>query len=337
VENELMQFVVAGIFGQEIEVTLTGRWFVIGVLTVLGGVVGSFINVVVHRLPRKMSLSQPPSHCPACERPIRWRDNVPVFGWIILGGRCRDCRAAISPRYPLVEALVAVVGGLLAWREAVTPLGVPVGSAEVFLLTPENFGFHFWLAYVLITAALIEFDGYVPPSILIRSSLIVGLVALLIWRDLQPPGDLYPTTGLFAGMIGMLTAVVIGAGPWVTWLVNTQKWKLAYATTALGELAVVGTFLGDHAVITIGLESMALCVALQIAARKWPAVGRFGWAGPLALVTLIWMVTWPDFVPLDPQISTEPGIRLMVAGSIMTFLAIALQLAWSPNRHLERL
>ncbi|MBL8112691.1 MAG: prepilin peptidase, partial [Acidobacteria bacterium] len=75
----------------------------------LGGVVGSFANVCIHRLPRNESIVSPPSRCPGCGKPVSPRDNVPVLGWILLRGRCRFCRMPISVRYPLVEALVALL------------------------------------------------------------------------------------------------------------------------------------------------------------------------------------------------------------------------------------
>ena len=78
-------------------------------LFVLGATIGSFLNVVVHRLPLGMSLIEPGSHCPACKHPIRWHDNVPILGWIMLGGRCRDCGSPIAIRYPLVEAITAAM------------------------------------------------------------------------------------------------------------------------------------------------------------------------------------------------------------------------------------
>lgn len=81
----------------------------------LGACLGSFLNVVLHRLPRGESLIWPPSHCPRCGRAIRARDNVPLFGWLLLGGKCRDCRLPISMRYPLVEAAAALVFALAAW------------------------------------------------------------------------------------------------------------------------------------------------------------------------------------------------------------------------------
>src|SRR5919202_1890554 len=72
-----------------------------------GAVIGSFLNVVIHRLPLGESLVSPGSHCPRCGSPVRARDNVPVLSWLLLRGRCRDCGASISPRYPVVEALTA--------------------------------------------------------------------------------------------------------------------------------------------------------------------------------------------------------------------------------------
>ena len=78
-------------------------------LFAFGACVGSFLNVVVWRLPRGESLVTPPSHCPKCENPLKWYDNIPVVGWIKLRGKCRFCGQPISPRYPIVEA---VTGGL---------------------------------------------------------------------------------------------------------------------------------------------------------------------------------------------------------------------------------
>jgi len=77
---------------------------------VLGAIVGSFLNVVIHRVPRGGSLMRPPSACPSCGTPIRPGDNIPVISYVLLRGRCRACRARISPRYPLVEAATAALG-----------------------------------------------------------------------------------------------------------------------------------------------------------------------------------------------------------------------------------
>ncbi|MDR0336671.1 MAG: prepilin peptidase [Planctomycetaceae bacterium] len=83
-------------------------------LTFFGMCIGSFLNVVIYRLPRGKSLSNPPSHCPQCHHPIRWYDNVPVFGWIFLRGKCRDCKEPINIRYPIVEALCGCIFGTIS-------------------------------------------------------------------------------------------------------------------------------------------------------------------------------------------------------------------------------
>jgi len=78
---------------------------------IAGACMGSFLNVLVYRLPRRESIVSPPSHCPRCGHLIRWYDNVPVFGWIKLWGKCRDCRTPISVRYPCVEGLCGFLFG----------------------------------------------------------------------------------------------------------------------------------------------------------------------------------------------------------------------------------
>ena len=77
------------------------------ILALFGACVGSFTNVVAWRLPRQESVVVPGSHCPRCGHAVRWHDNLPIFGWLLLLGRCRDCRSPISVRYPVVEALSA--------------------------------------------------------------------------------------------------------------------------------------------------------------------------------------------------------------------------------------
>lgn len=106
------------------ELLLDEPWFpglALGVLGVLGLVIGSFLNVVVWRVPRGESLVSPPSACPRCGHPIRARDNVPVLSWLQLRGRCRDCAAPISRRYPLVEAATGAVFVLAGVRFGWTP------------------------------------------------------------------------------------------------------------------------------------------------------------------------------------------------------------------------
>jgi len=101
----------------------------------LGLAFGSFANVVIHRVPRGESIVRPASRCPSCGEPVAWRDNLPVLGWLLLGGRCRHCRAPISARYPLVELSMGLLWFLVALRLAAAGLGwaIPAYLALAFL------------------------------------------------------------------------------------------------------------------------------------------------------------------------------------------------------------
>ena len=100
-------------------------WFFEGVCFLFGLVIGSFLNVVIGRLPEGRSIVRPGSACPGCGVSIRWYDNVPVLSWLWLRARCRNCRVAISWRYPVVELLTAVLFALAAHRFGPTPDFIP--------------------------------------------------------------------------------------------------------------------------------------------------------------------------------------------------------------------
>src|SRR5262245_38689989 len=101
--------------GAELDVVQTGPplWYFFVVTCIFGACVGSFLNVVVYRLPLEMSLVSPPSTCPKCGQRLRWYDNIPIFGWLKLGGKCRFCRNPISPQYPILEAFCALMFGAM--------------------------------------------------------------------------------------------------------------------------------------------------------------------------------------------------------------------------------
>src|ERR1700736_6203681 len=101
----------------------------------MGAVLGSFLNVIAYRLPRRESIVQPGSHCTSCGAPVRPYDNIPIISWLVLRGRCRNCSAAISPRYPLVEAATAAlcVAAVLVHHSAA---GIALGVALILVLVP---------------------------------------------------------------------------------------------------------------------------------------------------------------------------------------------------------
>lgn len=109
----------------------------------IGAILGSFSNVIIYRLPRilqgeAISLSWPASHCPHCKQPVKFYHNIPLLGWLLLKGRCAGCGQAISPRYPLVEALMAILFGVIVWQQGVTPQSL-VDLLIVTLLVPLFF------------------------------------------------------------------------------------------------------------------------------------------------------------------------------------------------------
>ncbi len=131
-------------------------------VALLGLVIGSFLNVVVHRVPRGESVVHPPSACPGCGTQIRPRDNVPVVSWLLLRGRCRDCRTPISARYPLVEAGTAALFAVMALRFGLDPV-LPA---------------YLYLAAVGLALALIDLDVQRLPNALTYPSYPVALALL---------------------------------------------------------------------------------------------------------------------------------------------------------------
>lgn len=146
-----------------------------------GAGVGSFLNVVVYRLPRGESLVFGGSHCPTCRSAIRSCDNVPVVGWLRLGGHCRDCRGPISCRYPLVEAIAGLVVTAIVAIDllARTPGGRPGVDG---LLFGESWTmvavclFHCWLALTWLAWALLAWDGHSLPLLWVGPTVLAALV-----------------------------------------------------------------------------------------------------------------------------------------------------------------
>ncbi len=197
----------------------------LGIVALLGLAVGSFLNVVIHRVPRDESLVRPGSHCPHCGAAVRNRHNVPVLGWLLLRGRCADCHAPVSARYPLVEA----------------------ATAALFVAVAARFGLswelpaYLYLAAVAIALALIDLETYRLPDAIVRPSYYVAIALLVpaallagdstaIWRGFLAAGLLWllflgirllgpmgwgdiklaPLLGFYLGWLGW-SAVAVGA------------------------------------------------------------------------------------------------------------------------------
>jgi len=191
----------------------------------LGLSVGSFLNVVVWRLPRGESLITPPSHCPKCNNLLKWYDNLPVIGWLKLKGRCRFCNAEISPRYPIVEAITGLLflGYYLLFFKA--QLGPIVGlNAEGHVLArtrPLNVIYD-WPIYfldmillsALLAASIIDAELFIIP---IEIPWVVTVVAIIVHAAFDQP----KTPG---GLIGPPQSAALAAGAGIGVIISFILW-----------------------------------------------------------------------------------------------------------------
>ena len=191
-------------------------------VVLLGFLVGSFINVCIHRIPLKASVLRPRSYCPLCEESIKWHDNIPIVGYLLLGGRCRHCRQAISWIYPAVELLTALLFLLVYQR------GEPDQLSMVRL---------FFLS-ALIVLFFVDLRHQILPNVITIPCTCVGLISACFY----PPG-------LVNSMLGMS----VGAG---SLLVISQLYYLVRGEDGVGSgdvklLAMIGGFLGWPSVMVV--------------------------------------------------------------------------------------
>ncbi len=163
------------------------------VACLFGSLYGSFLNVVIWRLPREESVVTPRSRCPRCGKPIAWRDNLPVLSWILLRGRGRCCRKPISVRYPFVEAAAALLaGGLwLKWGETPVFAGASIAACGV-----------------LLAVALIDWDTFLIPDELSIGLALVGL----LFSPLNPYFDAGPFGGWWQAPWWSMRGALLGFG-----------------------------------------------------------------------------------------------------------------------------
>ena len=286
-------------------------------LFAFGGAVGSFLNVVAYRLPMGMSLVTPGSHCPACKHPIRWFDNVPMLGWLHLRGRCRDCHATISGRYPFVEAitagmflllgLVASIGnGINLPLRPVPPVPDATGCQlfEPMVRLWELCGicgYHLLLLCTLLAASLIEYDGHRVPLRLFGPAAFGGIFAPLAWFGLRPVPVLLQSSGWEAGLADGIAGAAAGA------MVALPAWRLfAQARRQFGLIGLivgptcVGLFLGWQAAVVLTLLTAAAYGVLAVSGRWFPPLRRLGPTSCLAPATLAWILAWRSLVESFP-------------------------------------
>jgi leader peptidase (prepilin peptidase)/N-methyltransferase len=267
----------------------------IGVAGILGLIVGSFLNVVVYRLPRGESLLRPGSHCPRCQRPVAPWDNVPVLAWLWLRGRCRQCGGRIALRYPALELLTGLLFAGVVWRLGLTAM------------TP------LWLAFsaALVAAAAIDFDHRFIPDSISLGGLLLALVLVPLLRALG--GAPLPTALLWSG-----GGALLGGG--LLWIVGFVHARLSVALgrrfehwpgpgeaiptpgrldywiwfpgVGFGDvklLAMIGAVLGPagvlETIVAASLAGLGLGVGFAAVTRRWNA--PFGFAPAIAIGALL--------------------------------------------------
>ncbi|MFM7450570.1 MAG: prepilin peptidase [Leptolyngbyaceae cyanobacterium] len=227
---------------------------------ILGAAVGSFLNVVVYRLPAGQSPVYPPSRCPKCQHRLRPHENVPVLGWLWLKGRCAHCRQSISMRYPIVEAATGLLFLLVFWQFGFSGLTI----AGWLLLS--------WL----LALALIDLDTLTLPNSLTQSGLVLGLVFQFLLGGVS--------IGWFGGAITQLVSGIFGAVLGL-WLVDTiiLLGSLALGQTAMGGgdaklAAMIGAWLGWKLLLLTGFLA---CLLGAIVGGVAMALGRLSRHQPL--------------------------------------------------------
>jgi leader peptidase (prepilin peptidase)/N-methyltransferase len=209
---------------------------------VLGAIMGSFLNVVVYRLPRHESLVTPASHCPRCGTPVKPYDNIPVLSWLLLRGHCRACAEPISVRYPLVELATGLlcIGAVLAGE---TTADVVLGIVLILLVVP---------------IALIDLEHRIIPN---RLTLLGAVLAIVLGTALDPSGE--PArliAGAAAGGFLLLAALAYPGG------MGMGDVKLA---------GMMGLFLGSAVAPALFIALVAgTLLGVVIIARKGAAEGR---------------------------------------------------------------
>jgi leader peptidase (prepilin peptidase)/N-methyltransferase len=215
-----------------------------------GLAIGSFLNVVILRLPQHESISLPRSRCPNCKQLIHWYDNIPVVSYLVLGGRCRNCKKRISARYPLIEALSAAVSVLLYLK---------------FGLSLE-WGIFFSFCAALIVLAFIDLDHRILPDPITLNGIWVGILTSvylaqpspLIARIFRAIG-IGPVDSRITALVASVLGAIVGGG--LLWAVAEAYLRFrGIEGMGFGDvkmMAMVGAFLGAPlALLTIMLGSL---------------------------------------------------------------------------------
>lgn len=244
----------------------------------LGLVLGSFANVVIHRLPRDKSVVSPPSACPRCNSRVRWVDNIPVISFLLLRGRCRSCKESISIRYPIIELLMAAL----------------------FLLCYARFGANALLfardlplMFLAVVITFIDLDHRIIPDELSYGGLALGLATAYWTADL----------GLFSSILGAALGFSMFFA--LAWVYEWRTGKQGLGGGDIKLLAMIGAFVGPlgvfHTILISSVLGSVIGIALAIAQKRSSLMGVAIPYGPFLMIGALYYyflgeVPWFQFM-----------------------------------------
>ncbi len=259
-----------------------------------GLAIGSFLNVCIYRIPNRGNIVNPPSHCPTCKEPIKPYDNIPLFSYLLLGGKCRSCGTGISYRYPLVEAITGLGFALLVHRFGIT--------------LPTLLYLVFFSALVVLT--FIDLEHMILPFVITIGGTVLGLFVAFLPGFIAPVGLPLPQVFrlLPAGFVSSVVGLLLGGGLFwsIRVLAEVLLKKEAMGGGDIPLAAMIGSFLGwQKLLLTIFLASLSgsvvgvMLLALRLKGRKGEEVDTTVPFGPFlalgATLSLLWggrLIEW---------------------------------------------
>jgi leader peptidase (prepilin peptidase)/N-methyltransferase len=279
---------------------VTGSMAVLSYAVVLafGLCVGSFLNVVIYRLPREgLFVSKPRrSFCPVCRNQLAWYDNVPVLSWLVLRGRCRGCRSPISARYPLVELLAGFLAFFLFHAEGNT----------------WRFVFYFYFSMCLTAIAFIDLEFMVIPDILVKPTFLLGLVSAVVTPTPMLTGaglwNYLLETGWNPRLVSLAGATVAYIAGFLSLWLLSGAYYLVKKHRGLGDgdpplMGLIALFLGLPSVVPVLLLSSLVglfSIAVLVFSGRFAKTGLGQKAVPfgpfLSLAALVWLFWGQSFM-----------------------------------------
>ncbi|MEI8139999.1 MAG: prepilin peptidase [bacterium] len=264
--------------------------YLTGLVFWFGACMGSFLNVCIYRIPREESVISPGSHCPHCNKAIHWYDNIPLVSFIILRARCRNCKGTISPRYVIVETLIAVLF-VMVWLKASPNPVLAMTPVYSFAIIPI-----FWLAvFGLALGTFVDLEHMIIPDRVSLGGIVLGLTFSTLVPSLQGQPNAY------SGFVASLLGASVGVG--ILWGIAVVG-KLIFRKDAMGMgdvklMGAIGAFLGWPAVIFTLMVSSFLGAGVgvsMILTGKKEMQSRIPFGPYIAAAALIWIVWGPTLL-----------------------------------------